>query len=133
MRRLLKKYLPNIFLLFAYLLLWASAVDSNFDPEHPIIVHLPTQDKSGYLHEFTNFLTNKPFLVILETCIVCGSNVDQKEIVSEAQLKNLPSPCCQICFEIRDDPDSSITTIARKSLAMRKEIMARLRQQSEHN
>ena len=126
MKTFIKKYLPNIILVIIYGLMWASAVESNYDPERPDHPLTPTPSPVDHLRQLTNFITNKPFSIMLVYCAVCGSAVDQKEIVKEAPFKNLPSPCCELCYHVRDDTDTTISTVAAKSLAKRAEIMAKL-------
>ncbi|MGX5854533.1 hypothetical protein ACWKW6_12855 [Dyadobacter jiangsuensis] len=69
---------------------------------------------------------------MLVICTVCGSTVDQKEIVKEAPFKNLPSPCCELCFNVRDDSDTTIASVAAKSLARRAHINDLLNGNSAH-
>ncbi len=133
MKTMFKKHLPNLVLVIVYGLIWASAVESNFDPERPELLRAPAPTRADQLKQFTNFLTNKPFSIMLVYCAVCGSTVDQKEIVKEAPYKNLPSPCCELCYNVRDDTDSTISTVAAKSLEKRKEIMAKLNPPTETN
>lgn len=131
MKATIKKHLPTVALVIVYGMIWVSAVESNYDPERPDHPLTRTPGPADHLQQITNFITNKPFSIMLVYCAVCGTLVDQKEIVKEAPFKNLPSPCCELCYNVRDDSDTTIATVAAKSLAKRTEIMARLNQSSQ--
>lgn len=57
------------------------------------------------------------------TCVICGTPVSKEEITNYAAYSGLPSPCCKICFEVRDYSDTSIDTIIEKSLKKRIQTM----------
>lgn len=54
-------------------------------------------------------------------CIVCGTPVPKEEISQYNQFSGLPSPCCNICFEVADHSDKTIDTVIAKSLLKRAE------------
>ena len=53
------------------------------------------------------------------TCVVCGTPVPRDEISTVNQYSGLPSPCCDMCVEVRDYTDKSVETVAAKSLLRR--------------
>lgn len=57
------------------------------------------------------------------TCVVCQTPVEYSEVSQYAAYSGLPSPCCEICFEVRDYTDKSIHTVAAKSLLKRAQMM----------
>lgn len=49
-------------------------------------------------------------------CVICLTKVEQKEISQYAAYGGLPSPCCDICFEVNDYSIKSTSELSAKSL-----------------
>lgn len=56
-------------------------------------------------------------------CQVCQTPIEQEEVSQYAAYGGLPSPCCEICFEVNDYSIKSLEELAGKSLLRRAEMM----------
>ena len=52
-------------------------------------------------------------------CLVCGTKVNVSEISQYAAFGGLPSPCCEVCFEVNDHSCKSLEEVASRSLIKR--------------
>ena len=52
-------------------------------------------------------------------CIICKTEIENSEVSQFAAYGGLPSPCCEICFEVNDYSIKSLEELAVKSLLKR--------------
>ncbi len=52
-------------------------------------------------------------------CSICKTEIEQNELSQFAAYGGLPSPCCNICFEVNDYSIKSLEELAIKSLIQR--------------
>jgi len=52
-------------------------------------------------------------------CVVCKTKIKQEEVSQFAAYGGLPSPCCEICFEVNDYRIKSLEELQIKSLLRR--------------
>lgn len=54
-------------------------------------------------------------------CLICGAEVNLGEISQYAAFGGLPSPCCEICFEVNDHSCKTLEEVASRSLKRREQ------------